>query len=52
MFACMNITCMSDACGVQKRVSDLLELEFWPLMSIIAVSGNRTQVLCKTSTCP
>lgn len=47
--------CIPHAClmpGVQKRVSDLLELEFWPRASTITVSGNRTQVLYKTSTCP
>lgn len=48
----MDTTCMPDACRVQKRVSELLELEFWPLVCTIVVSGNRTQVLCKTSTCP
>lgn len=48
----MYITCIPDACGIQKRVSDLLELEFWPLVSTVAVSGNRIQVFCKTSMCP
>lgn len=49
---CVCTTCMPHTRGVRKKVSDLLELEFWPVVSTIAVSGNRTQVLFKTSTCP
>ena len=53
-FACMYVStpaCISvpGALGIQKRASDLLELELQMVVSLYVGAGNSTQVLWKNS---
>lgn len=48
MYVCVN----EGACGVQKRVSDFLELELQVIIELPDVdAGNHIQVFCKNGKC-
>jgi hypothetical protein len=51
LLAYLCTTCMSGALGGQKKMSDLLELKLWPIVSYHVGTGDQTQVFWKSSQC-